>query len=109
MTRAGLSDGCGGGHPGDAAHRVGERPEPADAVLARGLEIRADQAELAGPLIDPGEQGVMLGDHRVLASGGGGRTQRDPLPGPGLRVPLGGFGQSGRKYTTAPTAYPVYA
>ncbi len=58
-----MSDGCGGGHPGDAAHRVGERVEPEGAVLAfrcRPLthlsqtdETAPDYGDLAGHRADP--------------------------------------------------------
>ena len=58
-----VSDGCGGGHPGNAAHRVGERAEPAGAVLAFGClplthlsqtsETALDYGDLAGHRADP--------------------------------------------------------
>jgi hypothetical protein len=58
-----VSDGCGGGHPGDAAHRVSERVEPAGAVLAfrrrplthlsQTRETAPDYSDLAGHRADP--------------------------------------------------------
>jgi hypothetical protein len=67
-----VSDGCGGGHPGDAAHRVGERVEPAGAVLAfrcRTLthlsqtgETAPDYGDLAGHRADPGVRIWMQAD-----------------------------------------------